>query len=43
MTMMASKFSEAQTAFLLKKGADGMPVAEICRKSGMSQADLLFT
>ncbi len=29
--MKASKFSEAQTAFILKQGADGVPVAEICR------------
>lgn len=36
--MKASKFSEAQKAFILKQGADGMPVAEICRKAGVSQA-----
>lgn len=36
--MKASKFSEAQKAFILKQGADGVPVAEICRKSGISQA-----
>ena len=36
--MKASKFSEAQKAFILKQGADGMPVAEICRKAGISQA-----
>lgn len=34
----ASKFSEAQKAFILKQGADGVPVAEICRKAGISQA-----
>jgi hypothetical protein len=26
--MKASKFSEAQKAFILKQGADGVPVAE---------------
>jgi hypothetical protein len=24
--------------FILKQGADGMPVADICRKAGISQA-----
>ncbi len=36
--MKASKFSEAQKAFILNQGADGVPVAEICRKAGISQA-----
>jgi putative transposase len=36
--MKASKFSDAQKAFFLKQGADGVPVAEICRKAGISQA-----
>ena len=36
--MKASKFSDAQKAFILKQGADGVPVAEICRKVGISQA-----
>lgn len=36
--MKASRFSEAQKAFILKQGADGMLVAEICRKAGISQA-----
>ena len=36
--MKASQFSEAQKAFILKQGRDGMPVAEICRKAGISQA-----
>jgi putative transposase len=35
--MKASRFSEAQKAFILKQGADGMPVADICRKAGISQ------
>ena len=34
----ASKFSDAQKAFILKQGDDGVPVAEICRKAGISQA-----
>jgi putative transposase len=36
--MKASKFSEAQKAFILKQGSDGMPVADICRKAGISPA-----
>ena len=36
--MKASQFSEAQKAFILKQGRDGMPMAEICRKAGISQA-----
>ena len=36
--MKASKFSDAQKAFILKQGAEGVPVAEICRKAGISQA-----
>jgi putative transposase len=36
--MKASKFSDAQKAFILKQGADGVPVAEICRKAGIGQA-----
>lgn len=36
--MKASKFSEAQKAFILKQGTDGVPVADICRKAGISQA-----
>jgi putative transposase len=34
----ASRFSDAQKAFILKQGADGMPVADLCRKAGISQA-----
>jgi putative transposase len=36
--MKASRFSDAQKAFILKQGADGIPVADICRKAGISQA-----
>jgi putative transposase len=31
--MKASRFSDAQKAFILKQGADGVPVADICRKA----------
>ena len=30
--MKASRFSEAQKAFILKQGADGMPVAELAER-----------
>lgn len=36
--MKASKFTEARKAFILKQGNQGTPVAEICRKAGISQA-----
>ena len=36
--MKASRFSETQKAFILKQVADGMSVADICRKAGISQA-----
>jgi len=36
--MKASKFSDAQKAFILKQGNDGVPVAEIWRKAGISRA-----
>ncbi len=36
--MKASRFSDAQKAFILKQGADGVPVTDICRKAGISQA-----
>ena len=36
--MKASKFSDAQKAFILRQGADGVHVADICRKAGISQA-----
>ena len=34
--MKATKFTDAQKAFILKQGSDGMPVAHICRKAGIS-------
>ncbi len=36
--MKASKFTDAQKAFILKQGSDGIPVADICRRTGISQA-----
>jgi putative transposase len=36
--MKASKFTDAQKAFIIKQGEDGVPVAEVCRKAGISQA-----
>jgi putative transposase len=37
-SMKASKFTEAQIAFVLKQAEDGTPVAEVCRKAGISDA-----
>ena len=36
--MKASKFTDAQKAFIIRQGDDGTPVVEICRKAGISQA-----
>ena len=36
--MKASKFTDGQKAFILKQGADGVPVSEICRRAGISHA-----
>lgn len=36
--MKASRFTDAQKAFILKQGEEGVPVAEVCRKAGISQA-----
>ncbi len=36
--MKASKFTDAQKAFIIRQGDEGTPVAEICRKAGISQA-----
>ena len=36
--MKASNFSDAQKAFIINQGKEGTPVAEICRKAGISQA-----
>jgi putative transposase len=36
--MKASKFTDVQKAFIIRQGDEGTPVAEICRKAGISQA-----
>lgn len=36
--MKASQFSDAQEAFILKQGDEGVAAAEICRKSHLSVA-----
>ena len=36
--MKASKFSEAQIAFVLKQAEEGATVADVCRKAGISDA-----
>jgi putative transposase len=36
--MKASQFTDAQKAFIIKQGEDGVAVAEVCRKAGISQA-----
>ena len=36
--MKASKFSEAQIAFVLKQAKDGTAIGEVCRKAGISEA-----
>jgi putative transposase len=36
--MKASRFTDAQKAFVIRQGEEGTPVAEICRKAGISQA-----
>jgi len=36
--MRKSKFSESQIAAVLKEGEAGVPVAEVCRKHGISAA-----
>jgi len=34
----ASRFTDAQKAFIVKQGNEGTTVAEICRKAGISPA-----
>ena len=36
--MKESKFTDAQKAVIIRQGEDGTPVADICRKAGVSQA-----
>lgn len=36
--MKKSRFSEQQIAFILRQAEEGTPVAEVCRKAGVSEA-----
>jgi putative transposase len=36
--MKKTKFTEQQIVFALKQGETGVPVAEVCRKMGISEA-----
>ena len=36
--MKASKFTEAQIAFVLKQAESGTPIGEVCRKAGIAEA-----
>jgi putative transposase len=36
--MKKSRFSEQQIAFVLRQAEEGTPVAEVCRKAGVSEA-----
>ena len=36
--MRASKFTDAQKAFIIKQGESGIPVSEICRTAEIGQA-----
>ncbi len=36
--MNASKFSEAQIAFVLRQAEEGTAISEVCRKEGISEA-----
>ena len=36
--MKKSRFSEQQVAFILRQAEEGAPVAEVCRKAGISEA-----
>jgi putative transposase len=36
--MKKSRFSEQQIAFVLRQAEEGTPVAEVCRKAGISEA-----
>ena len=38
--MKKSKFTESQIVAILAEGEAGMPVAEVCRKYGISTATL---
>lgn len=36
--MKRSKFTESQIAFVLRQAEEGVTVAEVCRKAGISEA-----
>lgn len=36
--MKKSKFTDAQIAFILRQAEEGTPIAEVCRKAGISEA-----
>lgn len=36
--MKASNFLDAQKAFILKQAEEGVPIGDVCRKAGISQA-----
>jgi putative transposase len=36
--MKASKFSEAQIAFILRQAKEGTAIGDVCRKAGISEA-----
>ena len=36
--MKKSRFSEQQIAFILRQAEDGVPIGEVCRKAGVSEA-----
>lgn len=36
--MKKSRFTDAQIAFVLRQAEEGTPVAEVCRKAGISDA-----
>ena len=35
--MKQNKFTDSQIAFILRQAEEGTPVAEVCRKSGISE------
>jgi putative transposase len=37
-TMKASKFSEAQVAYVLRQAEEGTAIGEVCRSAGISEA-----
>ena len=36
--MTASRFSEAQIAFILRQAEEGTAIGEVCREAGISEA-----